>query len=42
MGKSNVFAKKQKAKLKGGMKNSIRKLVAVLHSIAPYVVWVKE
>ena len=41
IGKSNVFAKKQKAKLKGGMKNSIRKIVAVLRLKAPYIVWVK-
>ena len=42
IGKSNVFAQKQKVKLKGGMKNSIRKIVAVLRLKAPYIVWVKE
>lgn len=42
IGKSNVYAQKQKVKLKGGMKNSIRKIVAVLRLKAPYVVWVKK
>ena len=42
IGKSNVFAQKQKVKLKGVMKNSIRKIVAVLRLKAPYVVWVKK
>ena len=41
LGKSNVFAKKNKAKLTGGMKSSIRKIVAVLRLKAPFVVWVK-
>ena len=41
LGKSNVFAKKNKTKQKGGMKSSVRKIVAVLRLKAPYVVWVK-
>lgn len=41
LGKSNVFAKKNKTKQTGGMKSSVRKIVAVLRLKAPYVVWVK-
>lgn len=41
LGKSNVFANKNKTKQTGGMKSSIRKIVAVLRLKAPYVVWVK-
>ena len=40
-GRSNVFAKKNETKLKGGMKSPNRKIVAVLRLIYPYVVWVK-
>lgn len=41
LGKSNILAKKNKDKLKGGMKSSKRKIVAVLRLKSPYVVWVK-
>lgn len=41
LGKSNVFAKQNKTKQKGGMKSSVRKIVAVLRLKAPYVAWVK-
>ena len=40
-GKSNVFAKKNETNLNGGMKSSIRRIVAVLRLKSPYVVWVK-
>lgn len=38
---SNVFAKKSKNKMSGGMKSHERKIVAVLRLKYPYVVWVK-
>lgn len=40
-GRSNVFAKKNTAKLSGGMNSHERKIVAVLRLKYPYVVWVK-
>jgi hypothetical protein len=40
-GKSNVFAKKNVNKLKGGMSSASRRIVAILRLKYPYVVWVK-